>query len=244
VKRYLVGNRRAYLFVMLQAIFYAIFLTLDIIGNHNTISSVFKFGIIILCFCFALTNGKGDNKSILFCMKTALFFTVLSDLFLLILDYYICGLVTFIIVQQLYSIRIMLSDSQKADKAVMRFLLQIVLAAVVCLLLWLGDVPMEALLVISVFYFVCIVTNVFFAVRVALRKTVDKRNVIFAIGMVLFLLCDINVGVFNMAGFIALPDSVYRSLYTLSSILMWTFYAPSQVIITLSSSLNMAKSTK
>jgi hypothetical protein len=52
--------------------------------------------------------------------------------------------------------------------------------------------------------------------------------------MVLFLLCDINVGIFNLSGFIALPERIYQMMYSVSSILMWTFYAPSQVLIALS----------
>jgi hypothetical protein len=51
--------------------------------------------------------------------------------------------------------------------------------------------------------------------------------------MVLFLLCDINVGLFNLSDFIT-PSPAYNIIYSISSILMWTFYAPSQVLIALS----------
>jgi len=66
-------------------------------------------------------------------------------------------------------------------------------------------------------------------------KSRDIR--LFAWGMVLFLLCDINVGIFNLSGFINVGP-VYEVLYGISSISMWLFYAPSQVLIVLSGDSN------
>jgi hypothetical protein len=62
----------------------------------------------------------------------------------------------------------------------------------------------------------------------------DKRNIrYFTAGMVLFLLCDINVGLFNLSDFLTVT-STYEIIYELSAVLMWTFYAPSQVLLALS----------
>lgn len=234
MKRYLAENQKSYFFIALQSILYVVFLTLDLHGCHSAISSGIKFSMIILCFCFALIYGKSDNKSIAFCVKAALLFTLISDAFLLLFDYYIFGLMTFILVQQLYSYRIILANHKKKIMFLFRLITQMLLSALICIILGISGVSMEVLLVLSVFYFICIASNTFFSVRATLSWKEHKGNVLYAIGMVLFLMCDINVGIFNMSGFIALPESIYHSLYQISSILMWTFYAPAQVMIALS----------
>lgn len=253
MKCYFVRNIAKILFVLLQTILYVSFLILDIAGNHITLSNHIKIIVIILCFCYALFLGKGANKGIIFCLKLGLFFTVISDLFILMLDIYICGVLTFIIVQQLYGIRILLYeegvDGKERDvlinkqgrksflsKLTHRVILQLIVSAMIYLILyWIGS-NLDFLLIISVFYFVCIVSNTISAISLAIHNPFNKNNLLFAVGMGLFLLCDINVGIFNMSGFLSLQSNLYGILYSASSILMWTFYAPSQVLISLSTS--------
>lgn len=226
-------------FVLVQAILYVAFLILDITGRSIICSSTIKFSIIILCFCYALFLGKGADKSILFCMKIALLFTVISDLFLLIIDYYFYGVITFIIVQQLYGLRLILAKNLGEKNSIwqaysLRFLLQTAISVAICLVLSLVGVMLERLLLVSVFYFVCITTNIISAIISAYKTPRVIGNIIFAVGMGLFLLCDINVGLFNLSGFITLSKPIYQVIYSLSSILMWTFYAPAQVLIAIS----------
>lgn len=229
------------LFVMIQIILYVSFLTLDLAGKSLTLSSYIKFTVIILCFCYALFS-KSDDKSISLCLKAALFFTLVSDLFILILDYYIYGVLTFIIVQQLYSFLLCLKKRQRGAVAnqslfsryAMWFAAQISGSIMIYIVLFFSGVTFDSLLIVSVFYFICILTNTIRAVFAAISNPKDKGIVLYSIGMVLFLLCDMNVGLFNLSGFITMPDQVYQVIYSLSSILMWTFYAPAQVLIALS----------
>jgi hypothetical protein len=233
-------------FVILQTILYVSFLTLDLTDSSYTISNDIKFSIIILCFCFALFDQRREGRGIIFFIKTGLFFTLISDLFILILDIYFCGVLTFIIVQQLYSIflSVYMSKNKKEESRytfLLRFLYrlagQLGIAFVVCLILQSFNVTLEGLLIASVFYFICILTNVIIALNISLHNIKDKGMLIFAIGMGFFLLCDINVGLFNLSGFISLPEGIYQRTYSVSSILMWTFYAPSQVLIAISTKL-------
>ena len=229
------GNiRTIFLFILFQTILYVIFLFLDFTGHNYALSADIKFSVIILCFCYVFFLGRNTDRGIILCMKAALFFTLVSDLFILMLDYYIPGVITFIVVQQLYGLRLLLEKHSSGRRLALRFALQLTVAVTVCLLLWLAEVEIDSLLFISVLYFICILTNTINAVRLALHNRGDRSRVLFAVGMVLFLLCDINVGIFNMSGFIALPENLYHRLYSLSSILMWTFYAPAQVILALS----------
>ena len=243
------GNRRAVvLFVIVQAILYVTFLTLDLCDKHITLSNWIKFSVIILCFCYVLFYAKSSDKSIFFLpsiMKLAMLFTVISDLFLLILDHYFFGVITFIVVQQLYAVRIILAEAERRanmssyllGQFLTRIMIQSIITGIICMLLMRYDIKLEPLLVVSTIYFISILMNVLFAVRATARNLEDKNMLFFTIGMGLFLLCDINVGLFNLTGFISLPKVIDQHIYSLSSILMWAFYAPSQAMIALSTSI-------
>ena len=233
------------IFITVQAVLYVGFLALDLTDKSYDISVTLKYSIILLCFCYALLSA---GKSTFYLLQIALFFTAISDLFILILDYYFFGVLTFILAQELYSLRlVILSNKAKIGKTpvgqgrklglafLKRILLQLTVSLAVCLLLGLAGVYLEGLLVISVFYFICIVTNVISAFTLVRHRPENKGNLIYAIGMLLFMLCDINVGIFNLSGFISVSREVYALLYSISSILMWTFYAPAQVLIAISS---------
>jgi len=231
------------LFVLLQALLYGAFLIMDLTGSSIDLSNTIKFSIIILCFCYALFYRKGADKSITFCLQTALFFTVVSDLFILILDYYFYGVLTFILVQQLYGIRLIMAQRIAIKDRVASLMLRTLcmclifeagIAGIICIVLQHLGVVMDRLLIASIFYFICILTNVITAVSAAFKSNKVKGDVIFAVGMFLFLLCDINVGLFNMSGFLPMSESLYKVIYSYSSILMWIFYAPAQVLIALS----------
>ncbi len=229
------------IYILLQGVLYVTFLFLDLTGTRAQLSNDIKFTVIILCFCYVLFFQKGADKSILFYLRTALFFTVISDLCLLLLDYNLPGVCSFIIVQQLYGLKLDYegepgrSPGKRFLVFITRLAVQAILTALVCVVLKALGVAMELLLVITVFYFLSIMTNVVRAIINGIRHKDMKGSRIFVIGMVLFLLCDINVGLFNMADYLSLPQALYHQLYTLSSVLMWTFYAPSQLLISLSS---------
>lgn len=251
---------------MLQAALYASFLTLDLTGGSSTLSSYIKFSMIVLCFCYVLfyciinflcdkessaskpmvrfrrTHARTDRS--IFCyLVAALFFTLVSDIFLLLTDLYLYGVLTFILVQQLHHVRLILYRGKEEEQTgkrsltriyLLRVVIQAVTVAIILFVLVKAGVSLDGLLIASVFYFIGIASNTILAIRTALQNRKDRGMACLAFGMVLFLLCDINVGLFNIAGYISLPESVYELVYTASSLLMWVFYAPSQVLIALS----------
>lgn len=283
MKGYAKKNCFELIFLLLQAILYVAFLTLDFTGGSYSLSVNIKYTIIILCFCYALLAGSG-YKSIVFCysgkfrskiqkaqrvrytpheresivvqtdqsriyqssvnllLQAGLFFTLISDLLILILDYYFYGVLVFILVQQLYSLRLVHLHYERSDKKERRLIytkrvaLQVGMSVVVYLVLLLAGITLDSLLIASVFYFISILINTLVAIRLALIDRKERSLLLYAVGMLLFLLCDINVGLFNMTGFIAMPEEFYSVIYSCSSILMWTFYAPSQVLIAMSGS--------
>jgi len=247
----------AFSFIIIQTILYGWFLVLDFSDTNRNLSNSIKFVVIVLCFCYVLFYNRNNNKSSfyykptaisgnLICLRVALFFTIISDLFILLLDYYLYGVLTFIIVQQLYGIKIDIEEEPKDLRVNKEFLqvllprigIQIFVTAIICILLNGKGFILEKLLIITVFYFISLVTNVFRAVKLAFYGKKECSNWLFAIGMILFLLCDISVGLFNLSEYVTLYDEMNVILYSISSILMWTFYAPSQVLIALSAKSN------
>ena len=240
-------------FIILQLLLYAAFLILDFVGNDWQISVYIKYTMILICFCYALLPWCNNDKSILYCIRIALLFTLISDLFLLILDIYFYGVFTFIIVQQIYSIRISLSGNpvgsvNRRQSVTHRYLSVFMLQLVITLIIWFVlsrlRIRMDKLLITSVFYFICIVMNTVRAVRAAFAPESDRGIRLFALGMVLFLLCDISVGLYNLSGFTEFSLKNYPLVYFVVSISMWLFYAPSQILIVLSSKVNICQNVQ
>lgn len=234
------GRSRKYIFIIIQLIMYSIFLSLDILGINISLSNRIKFAVVALCFLYVLLIKNKNSGKEHFYLLSALAFTVISDILILLTDYYFYGVLTFILAQQLYGMRITaLYNREKAypislsGDIPLRIIYQVFFSFLVSVLLWLLGVNIDALLVVSVLYFICICTNVVRSLKLFIQYR-SKRDIrYFAYGMVLFLLCDINVGLFNLSSFLPIGGE-YETIYNVSSILMWTFYAPSQVLIALS----------
>ena len=76
---------------------------------------------------------------------------------------------------------------------------------------------------VTAFYFTTFLVNT--VQSLVLR---GKKQRLFALGLVLFLCCDLCVGAFNEPGLV--PSGVY----SFARVGMWLFYLPAQVLITLS----------
>lgn len=241
-----------YLFLLIQLTLYGTFLTLDVLENKINLSNYIKFAVVVLCFLYVIliTKNEGGRQRIF--LSYAMAFTVVSDIFLLFTDYYFYGVLTFIVAQQLYGMRITElfnrenlyrkgldrkthnSNKKLLKELTIRLVVQIIISAILCVLLWMTGILVNSLLVASIFYFISLVTNLAASIKLWLSFPGIKDIIYFAIGMILFFLCDINVGLFNLSSFLDI-GSVYINIYNISSILMWTFYGPSQVMIALSS---------
>lgn len=230
------GRIFKYIFITVQLVLYFSFLTLDISGENITLSNYLKFAVVALCFLYVLIKGSYKSDRQLLFLRMALLFTLVSDIQILLTDYYFTGVLTFIAAQQFHGFRISVLDSTKTRPVrdfFIRLLYQAITCIAVCLILWKTGVTINSLLVASAFYFISLLTNTVRSVRLALKCRNRKSIVYLAVGLVLFLLCDINVGLFNLSDFLPVGP-VYDTIYSVSSVLMWAFYAPSQVMISLS----------
>lgn len=199
-------------FLAAEGALYAAFLALDLTGRGGPSVPV-KYAGILLCLGFALLCAlRGGDRLV----PIALTLTAGADWFLLVRnDHYALGIALFLCVQTVYYLRLrrMGADSGWFLRASLALLAGLGLYA-----LHMAS-PVNLL---AVLYFSQLASNT------ALAWTGRGRpGRLFALGLTLFVGCDLCVGLFN-----ALPAAA--PLYPVVSLGMWLFYLPSQVLITLS----------
>lgn len=200
-------TRAAAAFLALEGTVYAAFLALDLTGRGGH-TIWLKYGGILLCLLYALLR-RGDRL-----LPAALALTAAADWFLLVRgDHFALGVAIFLAVQSLYLLRLRRAGAPAALP------LRAGLALLLALLVWhLGlATPLNLLVCL---YFSQLLANA------GLAWTVPGGRR-FALGLTLFVGCDVCVGLFNLG--LLLP---------LSSVGMWLFYLPSQVLIALSAKEN------
>ncbi len=189
-----------------------VFLFLDITRMAD--STWVKFAAICLCCAAALTGTRSRDGRL---VAAALCFTVAADWFLLVRDeHYTLGVCLFLVVQGLYALRLCLLRG----RATPVLWLRLALAA-----LWLALLiiePTGAPLWCVGLYFLNLCLNA------AEALSLGRPQRIFAIGLLLFVCCDVCVGLWNIAIFLPTPVAEF------SRVGMWLFYLPSQVFIVLS----------
>jgi hypothetical protein len=188
------------------------------------------FSSVALSLVFSIIILDKSSKRI--ATATALFFTVLSDAFLVLCSppERIVAMLSFSIVQICYFLRLYLNTDEKRVK--MRHLLVrciLVFAfSLSCALVLLDKCDLLSL--ISVFYFANLLTNLIFAF---LKK---DESILFPIGLLCFALCDAFVG-FSVMSEVYFEFAEGSLLYNLANPpldLVWLFYVPSQTLIPLS----------
>lgn len=167
-------------------------------------STYIKYMGIILCFVYALLNNKKFRI-------VSFIFTLIADYFLLvILDHYEIGVSSFIVVQMVYLY--FLGNNKKAYFNMFLLIRGFVIICGTLLLLIFNNMSLLNELVII--YFSSLVLN-------AIQAYVQGDKFM-ALGLILFVCCDICVGLFNI-----------NSANHIALFLSWVFYLPSQVIIAL-----------
>lgn len=195
-------------FLSVEGVIYACFLLLDLTGRGGETTGI-KYAGILLCVAFSL---MGSDRLV----PLALGLTAGADWFLLVRnDCYAAGIALFLCVQAVYFVRLRTAGADGAY--LLRAALALGAGAGVYALHMASPVNLLAAL-----YFSQLVSNTLLAWRLK-----GERWRTFALGLTLFVGCDVCVGLFN-----ALPGS--SPLYFAVSVGMWLFYLPSQVLIALS----------
>jgi hypothetical protein len=211
---------------IIYLLLYICIILMDLSQKTFCISSdKIKYFCILFCFFISLLTGKNTlNTKDLHLLQLGLFLTALADLCLIIFNYFALGITLFCLVQITYSIR------YKPDSALftLKFFASILVSIIIgYLIISFFIVKLDILFVIALFYSVCLITSF----TRAQKNTYPKPNkYMAACGMLLFLLCDINVGLRNISSLINMPEFFIAQTYTL----IFIFYLPSQLLLALS----------
>ena len=201
-------------FLAAEGVLYAWFLAADLDLLNQTDTVPVKYGGILLCLAFSLLaclQWGGD-----WLIPPALTLTAGADWFLLVRnDHYAAGIALFLCVQAAYCLRLRRMGAGSGWP--LRAALALGAGAGLCALGLASPVNLLAGL-----YFSQLLSNTVLAWRGK-----GRLQRLFAVGLTLFVGCDLCVGLFNLRP----PNLV---LYYLVSVGMWFFYLPSQVLIALS----------
>ena len=185
---------------------FIIYISFIILDLLKIDSSYIKYIGIIFCL---INNVLNKNLII----SLASLFTLCADYFLLLKnDNYEIGLLFFIIVQLLYLLFI------RSKKINPLYIFRFIFSILGILILYCVNY-MFFLNILVVFYFINLLFNAI--------SSFNNKSKIFSIGLFLFVCCDICVGLHNILN--------YSTLYNFISFMMWVFYLPSQVLISLGS---------
>ena len=201
-----------------------IFLTSDLLNAWICYSA------IILNFVMAMILFKKSKN--VFLTEVALLMTCFADLFLVILNpkVQLVAMIFFCITQGCYFLRILFNTNSKKQR-IFHIGIRAVLSVLGILATFLVlKEKTDALAVISVFYFVNLFLNVVFAFIGC------KKSALFAVGLLLFMCCDILIGL-NVAsgGYLTFTEGTLLAWLAEPPInLAWGFYVPAQVLIVLS----------
>lgn len=223
------------IFLATEVLIYLTFIITDLAGQAPGLSGPVKYTGIILVFAHALILSVGARRKESFLITAALFFTAVADVFLLFFSsdmrLLIVGLVSFSITQTLYGIL----TSQKKSTA-KRILTPVVTAAVAAVISAIIGNLLHYDIVTGFFVFLVFYYANTFGINTARSWSTFKRSrlrtdLVFALGLTLFVLCDINVVIRNLNTFYyeLIPGSTVNA----AAILSWIFYLPSQVMISI-----------
>ena len=217
--------KRIYYFTLLglQSIAY-ILVIFDLIEMRDWV----YYGLILSCFITSAVLIRRDEQSYL--LIGALYFTCVADYCLILGEASReVGVTFFFIVQLFYMARTLFLAKGKRERIINVFLRMILsVVAMVTIILVIGE-KTEYLFVISTVYYLNLLLNILFTFLHF------KGNELMAIGLVLFSLCDLTLGLREICKIFALPKDgwFYKALhppFALEAI----FYCPSQVLLSAS----------
>ena len=203
--------------------------------TNGGVSGFFSYLSIALVAAFSLFTLGGKRKSHF--IRLGILLTLVADYYLVLCtDKYLEGVVSFVFVQMAYFAYTVLAEDRTSYRYANLFtrlclsgLLVVVAYAV------LGE-DTDTLSVVSVIYYANLVVNMLFAFLLG------RGGRLFAIGLALFAMCDLTVGMENLTS-LYLDSDVFSFFYGDYINLPWIFYQPSQVLIGLST-LNAIHSPK
>lgn len=202
------------IFLIAEAVLFCTFVTMDImnLGGENIV----KYIAISLVGIMGLRAGKQKDNIV---VTIALLFTMLADVFLILVGNFVAGVAVFICVQTCYTVRFsFMSGKPLVGELLKRLLPGLILGGLATYFLGI-DVG------IVVAYACSFAVNFVHGFELHILKP-SARHLRFAIGLLLFACCDLCVGIHNLQ-----PDFMTEQMIRNAEVMTWIFYLPSQILI-------------
>jgi len=197
---------------------------MDTILSADYLSINIRYMGILLCFIVSLVVvRKTPHRRDAYHQAVCLFFAVIADFFLLYTEFFLVGIMIFwgahICAIRRYRIKLFFPS-----------LIIAVVCGTMCLILagkgdfavaGTGDFAVNAASFIYGLFISLATVSTFF------YRQEKINNICSRLGMCLFVACDINVALFNI-----LPHDAFA--FSVAARLMWTFYLPAQMLLSLS----------
>jgi len=200
-----------------------------------------KYVCILLCFLLSILSTKNlladtDNDIVnhrdILLLQLAMFITVLADLCLIIFGFFILGVALFSLVQITYCVRY---TTKKLKATLVDFFVIFLCLVFLYGLANLFIVGINILIPVSIFYSICLLSSVIKAIG-AFKNNLypPPSKYMIVLGMILFLLCDICVALLAISVVFPLPSYFIIRFQQIIFFLIWFFYIPSQLLLSLS----------
>ena len=208
------------LFLLAELILYILILT-----TGGTLLVASSYIAIVLCFVYALLHIRQGDQLII----GGLFCTAMADWFLVVCSpiEQLWGMAFFLVAQILYAMRL---HREHPSRVLLALRAGVTAVAMGIAALVLRE-KTDALALVSICYYANLIVNI---VAAFARF---RGNRMFAVGLVLFILCDTVIGLQMAAGvYLTIPaESLLHRIIFMEFHLSWFFYLPSQVLIALCS---------
>ena len=204
----------SWILLIVEAILFCTFVTMDIMSLDG--ENIVKFIAISLVGIFGLRAGKQRDNIV---VTIALLFTMLADIFLILIGNFVAGVAVFICVQTCYTVRFsFMSGKPLVGELLKRLLPGLILGGLATYFLGIN-------VGIVVAYACSFAVNFAHGFELQFLKP-SPRHLRFAIGLFLFACCDLCVGITNLK-----PGFMTEQMIRNAEVMTWIFYLPSQLLI-------------
>ena len=204
------------LFFSIIALMMLIYLTCDIFSLWD--SRPLKFAASALITLCGITVFKKKESRF---VSIGLMFTLLADVFLVLLNKYLYGVAIFIIAQLCYAVYLTYISDKKISSELLK---RIIPAAVASLITY--ALGFKGNIVLPAAYAVCIGVNIAHSIELQIKMP-SKKHLLLMTGFIVFVIGDICVGLRHMP---FVSESVASVLYLIT----WISYPPSQIMVLMS----------
>ena len=197
--------------------------------SHGDAVPVLCFSSVVLACLFCTVFAERSAAYAL--TQLALVCTVCADYFLLItpVRLQLPAMLFFSVTQISYFLRLYLYDENKTRRTWhIGIRAAASLAAVIVTLAVLGS-SADGVAVVSMFYYANLIVNIIFAF------IQFEKPGLFAVGLLLFAMCDALIGFAFLDGYLSIPPEafIYKIIHP-GFDLAWAFYLPSQTLLAVS----------